>query len=86
MNTNIDPLEQAIMSLGIKKIAEVCCVKVPAVYRWYRRGRLPRTELTGETNYAQLLALETSDISANALLEATRIAWQQQRQQQNHAR
>jgi hypothetical protein len=36
--------------------AKACGVSVRAVYKWIDRGMLPRTEYTGETNYAERLA------------------------------
>jgi predicted DNA-binding transcriptional regulator AlpA len=75
MNTNVDPLERVIAALGVRKVAEVCGVSVPAVCHWRRRKRLPRTELTGETEYSRLLSLEVDDVSAGDLLNATLRAW-----------
>lgn len=46
-------LKKAISSIGSQKIAERCQVSVRAVYKWSERGFLPRTEYTGETNYAE---------------------------------
>lgn len=36
--------------------ANACGVTVRAVYKWIDRGLLPRTEYTGETDYAAKLA------------------------------
>ena len=36
--------------------AKACGVSVRAVYKWIDRGMLPRTEYTGETDYAYRLA------------------------------
>lgn len=46
-------LRDAITSIGTQKIAKRCKVSVRAVYKWCERGVLPRTEYTGETNYAE---------------------------------
>lgn len=40
--------------------ARVCGVKRQAVDKWLARGSLPRTEYTGETRYAELLAAESN--------------------------
>ncbi|EGQ8175203.1 hypothetical protein BOO29_10905 [Vibrio navarrensis] len=53
-------LKEAINEVGIQKIAEHCDVSVRAVYKWCSRGVLPRTEYTGETQYAQTIE-ELSD-------------------------
>lgn len=51
-------LKKAIDMIPGKAVraAEVCGVSVRAVYKWLGAGRLPRTDYTGETNYAQKLA------------------------------
>lgn len=36
--------------------AKACGVSVRAVYKWLHNESLPRTDYTGETNYAQVLA------------------------------
>lgn len=41
---------------GVKSLAKVCAVSGQAVYKWIAKGRLPRTEYSGETNYAGLIA------------------------------
>ena len=47
------PLEKAIRSLGgYSATARVCGIAGQVVINWVKRGRLPRTELSGETNYA----------------------------------
>ncbi|WP_312676866.1 DNA-binding protein, partial [Escherichia coli] len=38
-------------------------------YKWMDNGKLPRTEYTGETNYAEKIALESNGLfSADAIL------------------
>jgi hypothetical protein len=40
-----------------------------AVMRWYKNGKPPRTEYTGETNYAQLIELACEGkVKADSLL------------------
>jgi DNA-binding transcriptional regulator YdaS (Cro superfamily) len=47
------PLEKAIRFLGgYSATARVCGVASQVVSNWVRRGHLPRTEWTGETNYS----------------------------------
>ncbi|AMO55649.1 hypothetical protein GZ77_09040 [Endozoicomonas montiporae] len=45
-------ITEAIEMLGLQKLATVCGVTYQAVKKWEKRGRLPRTEWTGETSYA----------------------------------
>lgn len=52
-----------ILKASIEKIpgkvpaaAQACGVSVRAVYKWIDSGRLPRTDYTGETDYARKLA------------------------------
>lgn len=50
-------LKQAIQQAGgATKSAEVCGVSPRAVYKWLNSGSLPRTDYTGETQYAAKLA------------------------------
>lgn len=52
-----------VLKASIEKIpgkipaaAKACGVSVRAVYKWIDAGRLPRTDYTGETDYARRLA------------------------------
>lgn len=50
-------LQQAIESVGgVNGAATICGVSPRAVYKWLKRNSLPRTDYTGETNYADALA------------------------------
>lgn len=50
-------LKQAITDAGgAEKVAKVCGVSARAVYKWAAAGSLPRTEYTGETQYAEKIA------------------------------
>lgn len=51
-----NPLEIAKKRLGLARIAETCKVSREAARKWLSQGYLPRTEWTGETRYAQLIA------------------------------
>ena len=44
---------------GFNEMSRICGVCVSAVYRWYERGHLPRTEWTGETHYAEKIEAAT---------------------------
>jgi hypothetical protein len=49
-------IEKAVSYAGGPKIVGTACGKsYQAVLKWIRMGRLPRTEWTGETNYAEVI-------------------------------
>lgn len=41
---------------GVAECARICGITDRAVYKWLRRGSLPRTEYTGETQRAERMA------------------------------
>jgi len=54
--------------------AKVCGVSVRAVYKWLVTGRLPRTDYTGETQYAsQLSAAVHGRFSASQILSCSKV-------------
>ena len=66
-------LNAAAELLGKPTLAKVCGATAAAAYSWINRGCLPRTEFTGETNYAQLIEAATegqvtaADLRADSL-------------------
>ena len=71
-------ITKAINHGHVTIIARACNVTYQAVRRWERDGRLPRTDLTGETDYAARIARSTRyKISKSALLAQSRKAWRQ---------
>lgn len=52
-------ISQAIEIVGLAKLARALGVTYQAIRKWEARGRLPRTEWTGETDYAALIEAET---------------------------
>lgn len=55
--SKMDSIKDAIERVGGPiQAAKVCGVTRQAVDKWIHSGRLPRTDYTGETNYAELLA------------------------------
>lgn len=71
-------ISKAIEIVGICKLANACGVRYQSIYKWEAKGRVPRTDWTGETDYAsrieeatkgavtrdQLLNLKRNDQSA----------------------
>ncbi len=69
----LNMLREAITSIGVQKISNRCKVSVRAVYKWCEKGVLPRTEYTGETNYAeQIETLSEGKYSKEQLLNIPR--------------
>ena len=72
-------ISKAIEIVGICRLANACGVRYQSIYKWEAKGRLPRTDWTGETDYAscieratkgavtrdQLLNLKRNDQSAS---------------------
>lgn len=52
----MNSLMQVIDEIGVVKVSALCGVSVRAVYKWRKANALPRTDYTGETNYADILA------------------------------
>lgn len=62
-------LREQLTSVGVASAAKTCGLTVRAVYKWIDRGRLPRTEYTGETDYAKQLEEATNGaVTAQELL------------------
>lgn len=62
-------LEKARVLLGgYEAIGRVCKISGKAVQKWHITGRLPRTEATGETKYAELIAAADGRIDKDQLL------------------
>ncbi len=49
-------LSGAIEVVGLKEVAAACGVSYQAVRKWESKNRFPRTEFTGETDYAARIA------------------------------
>jgi len=59
----------AIQEIGLSRVAQACGVSPSAVHRWKSSNRLPRTEYTGETQYAEAIAaLSDSKVTVAELL------------------
>jgi hypothetical protein len=61
MNSYISSLEKAREILGSYDAIGIVCggLSGKAVLKWKKNGRPPRTEYTGETHYASLIASAT---------------------------
>ncbi|MGL4576611.1 MAG: hypothetical protein ACRCV9_17625 [Burkholderiaceae bacterium] len=72
MDTDImpaDPIKRAIAVLGLRGLAAKVGLSYKAVTYWRDQGYLPRTEWTGETNYAETIERETGgQVTAAELL------------------
>jgi len=80
MSTQQTYLYKAIMQANPIKIAEKSNVSVRAVYKWLDNDRLPRTELTEETDYSSVIAKLCNDASLynrDKLISYTRKKWKQ---------
>lgn len=49
-------LAEAIKDIGVMAIASACGCSPRAIYKWIEKGALPRTDFTGETDYAGQIA------------------------------
>lgn len=71
MNDNklVGPIERAVQAIGsLSAAARTVGKNNNAVRKWIRRGRLPRTEATGETRYAEILGAAQNVVSSAELL------------------
>ena len=53
---------QAVVIVGLRALARSCGVTYQAVRKWESRGRLPRTDWTGETSYASKIEEATKGV------------------------
>ena len=63
------PLERAIELIGLGKLAKHLALSGQAIRKWQAAGRLPRTEWTGETAYAEKIeCLSDANVTKAELL------------------
>jgi len=74
-------ITQAIEQVGLGKLAAACGVTYQALRKWEKAGRLPRTDWTGETDYAALIDRETGGQVSRQSLRA----WSEQAYQSREA-
>lgn len=78
MDAVTDPLARAIELVpgGRQRIADACQVKYQAVQKWEKAKRLPRSEFSGETEYAATIERETGgEVTKEELLRWSREGW-----------
>jgi hypothetical protein len=63
-----NPLADAIEQVGLVALARALSLTHQAIRKWERAGRLPRTEWTGETNYAEQIERLTGGRVTKAML------------------
>lgn len=64
------PLSRAIGKVGLMPLSKALNLTYQALRRWEKQGRLPRTEWTGETDYArQIEQLTAGEVSRDELLD-----------------
>ncbi|MCW2482242.1 helix-turn-helix domain-containing protein [Candidatus Symbiopectobacterium sp. NZEC135] len=59
----MNPVKTAVDAVGGKtNAAKICDLSVVAIHKWVVKGRLPRTEYTGKTKYAEKLAAASNGL------------------------
>jgi hypothetical protein len=67
MNTYSEKLLEAKDILGsYEAIGKVCGVSGNAIMKWVANGKPPRTEYTGETNYAEIISAAVGGVVIKA--------------------
>ena len=67
-------LSKAISHVGLAKLAVALGVSYQAVRKWQKAGRMPRTEWTGESRYAEIIEeLTGGHVTKSALLSSSTV-------------
>ena len=67
--TENHPLKEAVELVGLGPLAKSLGLTYPAIRKWERAGRMPRTEWTGETTYSiQIQGLTGGKVTAVRLM------------------
>ncbi len=69
------PLEQAIARIGLSRMAKELSLTAPAIRKWQRAGRLPRTDWTGETRYAEQISTMCGGVPSEQDLKGPWPVW-----------
>lgn len=62
-------LSEAIKNIGVLATSLACGCTQRAVYKWIEKGSLPRTDFTGETNYAERIANASNGKYSHAVIK-----------------
>jgi hypothetical protein len=77
----------AIEKIGLSSIARRLGYFPSAIQKWRDDGRLPKSELAGLTNYADVIAeLSEGSVTAEELLSATRLSWMEDQEEKKRDR
>lgn len=57
---------------GVAKVAQAVNLTERAVYKWIQKNALPRSEYTGESDYASVIATLNTKLSKEEILELCR--------------
>ena len=57
---------------GVTKVAQAVNLTERAVYKWIQKNALPRSEYTGESDYASVIAKLNTKFSKEEILELCR--------------
>lgn len=63
-------ITQAIELVGLGQLATACGVTYQALRKWEKARRLPRTDWTGETDYALAIQTATGGVVSRGALRA----------------
>ncbi len=70
-------ITKAIEQVGLGKLAAACGVTYQALRKWEKAGRLPRTDWTGETDYAASIETATcGQVTRQSLRAWSELAYQ----------
>lgn len=57
---------------GVSKVAQAVNLTERAIYKWIQKNALPRSEYTGESDYASVIAKLNTKLSKEEILELCR--------------
>ena len=73
---SMNPLERAVDLLGWQSLSKALAVSHQAIRKWIEAERLPRSEFSGETDYAAIIECKTAGaVKADELLQWSRSGW-----------